>query len=149
MTVCAKDNTHKWVEKIWIKRQSMSILDLWIHPSCVKKKKTTDHSWDLSKILMLKDHPIEANSHASVHRYILMAGSYDMLVDKSRLQEKLGHHWGSGEVSAVWPSVLFHCLVRLVLCVCVFVCMCACMCVIQQAATWAAMGKLKAQEVER
>lgn len=33
---------------------------------------------------------------------------------KSRLKEKLGHHWGSGEVSTVWPPVLFYCLVRLV-----------------------------------
>lgn len=55
-----------------------------------------------------------------------MAGTYGMLVDKSRLQEKLGHHLGSGEVSAVWPPVLFLCLVRLVLCVCVHVCVHVC-----------------------
>lgn len=44
---------------------------------------------------------------------------------KSRLKEKLGHHWGSGEVSTVWPPVLFHCLVRLV-CVCAHTCVFVC-----------------------
>lgn len=40
-----------------------------------------------------------------------------MLVEKIRLQEKLGHHWDSGEVSPTQPPVLFHCLARLA---CVF-----------------------------
>lgn len=34
-------------------------------------------------------------------------------VEESRLQEKLGHHLGSGEVSPTQPPVLFHCLTRL------------------------------------
>lgn len=42
-----------------------------------------------------------------------------MLVEKSRLQEKLGHHLDSGEVSPAQPPVLFHCLARLA---CVLVC---------------------------
>lgn len=40
-----------------------------------------------------------------------------VLMEKSRLQEKLGHHWDSGEVSSAQPPVLFHCLARLA---CVF-----------------------------
>lgn len=44
---------------------------------------------------------------------------------KSRLKEKLGHHWGSGEVSTVWPPVLFYCLVRH-MCVCASASACVC-----------------------
>lgn len=64
-------------------------------------------------------------------------------VEKSRLQEKLGHHGGSGEVSPALPPVLFHCLARLA---CVFV---VCVCDSTEGAPWAVMGKLQAQEAER
>lgn len=65
-----------------------------------------------------------------------------MLVEKSRLQEKLGHHLDSGEVSPAQPPVLFHCLARLA---CVLVCVCNS----TEGAPWAVWGKLQAQEAER
>lgn len=64
-------------------------------------------------------------------------------VQKSRLQEKLGHLWGSGEVSPTQPPVLFHCLARLA---CVLG---ACACDSTEGAPWAFKGELQAQEAGR
>jgi len=67
--------------------------------------------------------------------------------EESRLQEKLGHHGDSGEVSPAQPPVLFRCPARLA---CVFV-VCACECVSSstEVAPWAVKGKLQVQESER